>query len=369
LSKNGITLENDYKIDGRKVDLYELYQTVIVKGMGGDRVTQEMRWGDMARFVPGLQPLMKSKKALAALANLYERVLAPFEVAWGTALLAQREKLLQATGATDLARSSGGATGGTKNPDPVQAPFPALPVRRSSKDRDGSGRRGPPISKLEWGSDKSCSVPTGAFSSTAEAQFHELLEVPQEWEEDGTDVAQGLTGTPGETHRRKRNKSMSSGTDFVDISLSPTTSTTGSTAGMSTSSTHGEPASAASTSSAPSRPTPAHLSQTPSTEDQSAADILAATPSVEIASDAVDAASAWLLDQPPSLNFEFDMDLGQHLNLDFDASSTQWSPGNDYRAASSDYDTTSSATDFGHVDLWTEVGLPMRYREGEESSA
>lgn len=356
LSKKGITLDNEYTIDGHRVDLYELYQTVIVKGSGGDRVTQEMRWSDMARFVPGLQPLSKSKKALAALSNLYNRVLAPFEVAWGTALLAQRDKLLHATAAAEAAKfkePTGTTLKAGEVANRVQAPFPALPIRRSSKDREGVGRRGLPISALEWGSsDKAASI---SKASALEARFQGHLEVPQEREEENSSGASPMD----EAHRRKRTKSTSGGVEALDFGTSPTTSATGSATEMSTASTQdGTP------SSARSAPTPA--APWSPTENQSAAAILAATPSVDIASDAVDAASAWLLDQPGAElagGFDFDME-SSGLPLDLALTSTDIS---DWTTDGYQATLNEVPSDY-NLDLWDEVGLPRRYMQADDDS-
>ncbi|SGY93066.1 BQ5605_C037g11570 [Microbotryum silenes-dioicae] len=90
MSRGGVIVDrNGYRIDGIKVDLFRLFQTVMLLGPGGERVELDQTWPKVALML-GLPDQSQCTQQLAV---IYSKVLLTYETAWANALLKQRDKM------------------------------------------------------------------------------------------------------------------------------------------------------------------------------------------------------------------------------------------------------------------------------------
>ncbi|ORY57694.1 hypothetical protein BCR35DRAFT_309591 [Leucosporidium creatinivorum] len=121
LGKQGIPLAARYTVGqgAFPVDLFQLYQTVMVTGHGGEKVSAESRWPSIAASLA--LPASDRDTVPQELGDLYKKVLMPFETVWSTALLDQRnqasaEKSRQKALNDSLESNGGGAPPATSGP-------------------------------------------------------------------------------------------------------------------------------------------------------------------------------------------------------------------------------------------------------------
>ncbi|KAK4056124.1 hypothetical protein OIO90_002855 [Microbotryomycetes sp. JL221] len=88
------------------VDLYKLYQTVVLAGQGGEQVTNDNRWTDIAQMLS----LPTDVQAVKELQEVYETKVAPFELVWSRILLSQRQQIFEQMQARQRSQSAGGNT-------------------------------------------------------------------------------------------------------------------------------------------------------------------------------------------------------------------------------------------------------------------
>ncbi|SCZ88435.1 BZ3500_MvSof-1268-A1-R1_Chr2-1g04409 [Microbotryum saponariae] len=90
MSRGGVVVDrNGYRIDGIKVDLFKLFQTVMLQGPGGERVELDQTWPKVALML-GLSDQSQCTQQLSV---IYSKVLLTYETAWANALLKQRDKM------------------------------------------------------------------------------------------------------------------------------------------------------------------------------------------------------------------------------------------------------------------------------------
>ncbi|KAK4700079.1 hypothetical protein P7C70_g6171, partial [Phenoliferia sp. Uapishka_3] len=145
MGKRGIEIREPYFVENVKIPLYDLFQAVMVKGGGGEKVAADHHWPSIAREIN----LPDSIPFSDTLARLYSQLLAPYEDVWSTALLKQREKMAAAHRFRGSGSSEGSASGETSTPRPLASlPSTGLkfsePVHRPSMSSNLTNDGPPP---------------------------------------------------------------------------------------------------------------------------------------------------------------------------------------------------------------------------------
>ncbi|BGP42523.1 hypothetical protein JCM10449v2_006534 [Rhodotorula kratochvilovae] len=152
MRKRGEPIDTTPFCDGKEVDLYQLYQAVMVHG-GSQQVNQQGTWHRIAAHMG--YPADTSMAALRdappdtqrislELARLYQKMLRPFEDIWGNALVRQQQSILEA-------QRSGKPLPGVAPPasQPQQQQQQPAPPQRPSSQNGTGGRTAPSASQLE----------------------------------------------------------------------------------------------------------------------------------------------------------------------------------------------------------------------------
>ncbi|KAK4047840.1 hypothetical protein OIV83_005183 [Microbotryomycetes sp. JL201] len=113
-------------VSGVHVDLYKLYQTVVLAGKGGEKVTQDKRWADIATLLS----LPTTEQAIKELQQLYENKVAPFENMWSRALLSRRQEEERALSRAQNAEVGSAPTVVTNSSASTLSRTQSLPTRR-----------------------------------------------------------------------------------------------------------------------------------------------------------------------------------------------------------------------------------------------
>lgn len=145
LGKQNIRLAPPYSIGAGKhtVDLYTLYQAVMINGHGGEKVscwtltserirsliacsqvTADGRWGAMCHQIN--VPCSDGGGLASELADLYNRILMPFETVWSNALLAQRNSVA-AQGKSNIGKGAAAPSFANRPPpSAISPPFTTI---------------------------------------------------------------------------------------------------------------------------------------------------------------------------------------------------------------------------------------------------
>ncbi|GAA6054487.1 hypothetical protein JCM3770_001013 [Rhodotorula araucariae] len=151
MRKRGEPIDTTPYCDGKEVDLYQLYQAVMVHG-GSQQVNQQGTWHRIAAHMG--YPADTSMAALRdappdtqrvslELARLYQKMLRPFEDIWGNALVRQQQSILEA-------QRSGKPLPGVAPPQPQsQSQSQLAPPPRPPSQNGAAGRAAPSAGQLE----------------------------------------------------------------------------------------------------------------------------------------------------------------------------------------------------------------------------
>ncbi|KAL8278050.1 hypothetical protein RQP46_009510 [Phenoliferia psychrophenolica] len=156
MAKRGIVIEESYHIEGVKVPLYDLYQAVMVTGGGGEKVDADRSWVLIAQEIK----MPDSASFADALAELFNRILRPYEDVWSTALLKQRDKMALAN--AQRSRESSSSDGGSGSGSGSAPPPRSLPPTNLRFSEPASSRpmRGPPPPPIPPSAPPSSYLPT-----------------------------------------------------------------------------------------------------------------------------------------------------------------------------------------------------------------
>ncbi|KAK4699889.1 hypothetical protein P7C70_g6366, partial [Phenoliferia sp. Uapishka_3] len=119
MRKRGEPITGTPFIDEREVDLYQLYQAVMLMG-GSKKVNQTAAWLAVVKqlgWATDTDDPSQVQHLAQQLASLYQRLLYPFEEVWQTSLLKQQKQLFEARRKT----LAGGANGAPVNQPPSTA--------------------------------------------------------------------------------------------------------------------------------------------------------------------------------------------------------------------------------------------------------
>lgn len=109
LAKEAVEMVDPVKIEGREVALWDMWQVVMVEGLGGESVDSNSSWAGMASHLK----LPSSPVAAAALQAAYHAQLSVYEGKWSAALLRQRQQMMAARVFSSGAVSTAGARAGS----------------------------------------------------------------------------------------------------------------------------------------------------------------------------------------------------------------------------------------------------------------
>lgn len=104
LAKQEVEMVDPVKVGGREVSLWDMWQVVMVEGLGGENVDLNSSWAAMASHLG----LLSSPSAAAALQAAYHKQLSPYEERWSAALLRQREQMMATRGVSGMIDSGAG---------------------------------------------------------------------------------------------------------------------------------------------------------------------------------------------------------------------------------------------------------------------